>query len=285
MELERRNSSVNNIDGTETPKVKEAKEKMDKVARDIDKQEFEKAVNLTLEEVKKKDIEKVVETYVIKNNLPGLTDKDVEKITKDLGKTVEEKYKDIKLNNEFSNVVRDEIRDRIVQAGNYVVTDDKNQTSNTRTNLNSQGDNKDTLNKNKVHLKEDKTREEENGPIKNVITKKELEEKVDRAMKKMKQEELVDVISSALKRKDAVHREIKNPKYIKLMEKIANLRKLDKDYEDLTGNSMYQKDTVEKGKIVPKRDMDEEVEYESISGLVKKMREYLVNNINNPLYK
>ena len=40
------------------PIIKEAQEKMDKVARGIDKQEFEKAVNLTLEEVKKKDIEK-----------------------------------------------------------------------------------------------------------------------------------------------------------------------------------------------------------------------------------
>ncbi len=37
-----------------TEKVKEAKEKIEQVARDMDKQEFEKAVNLTLGEIKKK---------------------------------------------------------------------------------------------------------------------------------------------------------------------------------------------------------------------------------------
>jgi len=99
----------------------------------------------------------------------------------------------------------------------------------------------------------------------------------------MRTEELVDIINSTLKRKGAVIREIKNPKYRQLMEKVERLRALDDEYKELTGESAYKKYTEEDGKIVLKRDNDGNIEYMSISELVKTMRNHLVDFINSPV--
>lgn len=298
LELERLSNTANTENTQVTEKVKEAQEKMDKVARGIDKQEFEKAVNLTLEEVKKKDIEKIVENYIARKKDGELTDKDIENITKELGRKIEEKNKDISLNSEFSDIVRDEIRDRIIKAGDYIVTgedirekysrknneesvttektsmfgkDMSKKVSDTNTTDNKQAE------KTTVHLKDSDDRK----PVKNTITNEQLEKTVDNVIKNMKQEELVDIIDSSLKRKESLNREIKNPKYAKLMERVAELNKIHSDFKELTGEEMYQKYEVKDKKIHVKHDYSGEIEYQSVSEIVKSMRDYLVKYINS----
>lgn len=304
LELERMSNTNNFENGEETEKVKEAKEKMDKVARDIDKQEFEKAVNLTLEEVKKKDIEKIVGNYIAKKKDGQLTNKDIENITKDLGRNIDGKYKDITLNNEFSDIIREEIRNRVITAGDYIIeandtaasirekysrnnnnsssdTDNTNKTSMFGKDMTKQATDNDTTDKQKtekptVHLKDN-----DNKKIsKKTITSEKLEEKVDNVIKHMKQEELVDIIEVALKRKESLNREIKNPKYARLMERVAELNKIHSDFKELTGEEMYQKYEAKDKKIHVKHDNSGEIEYQSVSEIVKSMRDYLVNYIN-----
>ena len=303
LELLRKKDSNNQDEGIETERVKEAKEKMDEVARNIDKAEFEKAVNLTLMEVKKKDIEKIVENYILNKKDGKLTNKDIEKIAKQLGQTVEKKYKDISLNNEFSEVIRDEIRDRIVTANNYIVeasdtaasirekyNRNDNKAENTEEKVSMFGkdmtkhvdsnekasENEHTENT-KVHLKDD---DKEKLSNKKVLTEEELEGKVDEVIKNMKSEELIDIIDSALKRKESINRKITNPKYEKLMDRVRELNRINSEYKELTGEEMYQLYEIKDKKVEKKRDKKGELQYQSVSDLVKNMRNYLVDYIN-----
>lgn len=304
----------------ETEKVKEAKEKIEQVARDMDKQEFEKAVNITLGEIKKKDIEKVVSSYLVKKEGGQLTSKDIENISRDLGKRVESKYNDLTLNSEFSDIVRDEIRDRVVTISEYIVVENdsktkptvednsaasirdkysrgnkENEEENTRTSMfgkdmthviNGKLDNIDNTSDNgrkekvQLHLKD----REENRKRGNIITKRELEKEIDDIIKNMNQEELVDVIDASLKRRGAINREIKNPKYIKLMRRVEELKKINSEYEKLTGEEIYKQYEVRDNKRQPKRNKSGKVQYEDVGNVVKDMRNYLVDYINTDTY-
>jgi len=399
MELERKRESGNLLDGTESEKVREKKQEIDETLRNLDKQDFEAALGATLEQIKDKDIQKIVGKFVMDQKVPGITEQDLKAIAAQLEKVVGDKYKNITLSSEFSEKIRDEIRDRIVKYGNYSVVGEaassastgeqggdesyssasssgervhesytsgsateqkargryttgsstaqsaheqqfdyrekyarntsnqgdgqasgvggRTQTNKGRTATTSsgsheeqfdyrakygrttssqggdekaskqQGAGREQAGKTRTNLNEEHIREEENQgrtqQNQRTITKEQLERKVDEALNGMRTEELVDIINSTLKRKGAVIREIKNPKYRQLMEKVERLRALDDEYKELTGESAYKKYTEEDGKIVPKRDNDGDIEYMSISELVKTMRNHLVDFINSPV--
>ena len=302
LELQRK-TNKDNQEGTE--KVKEAKEKMDEVAKNIDREDFERAVNATLIEVGKKDIEKLVKNYIVKKKDGKLTNKDIENMAKQLGETVGKKYKDITLNNDFSDIIRDEIRDRIVTANNYIVESsdtaasirEKYNRNNDKTegteekvsmfgkdmtkhvNGNEKESEKQQTEKATVHLKDNESKKDKNAKRK-TVTEKELEEKVDEVIKNMKSEEIIDIIDSALKRKEAINRQIKNPKYEKLMERVRELKRINVEYKELTGEEMYQLYEVKDKKVEKKRNAKGELQYQSVSDLVKNIRNYLVDYIN-----
>lgn len=302
LELQRK-TNKDNQDGTE--KVKEAKEKMEEVARNIDKEDFERAVNATLMEVDKKDIEKLVKNYIVKKKDGKLTNKDIENMAKQLGETVGKKYKDITLNNDFSEVIRDEIRDRIVTANNYIVessdtaasirekysrNSDKTEGTEEKVSMfgkdmtkhidgNEKESEKQQTEKATVHLK-DKESENDRNSERKLLTKEEIEEKVDDVIQNMKSEELIGIIDSALKRKEAINRQIKNPKYEKLMDRVRELKRINAEYKELTGEEMYQLYEVKDKKIEKKRNSKGELQYQSVSDLVKNIRNYLADYIN-----
>ena len=298
------------IQGVETEKLKEAKEKMDEVARNIDTQEFEKAVNLTLQEVKKKDIEKIVENYMLTKKGDDFTNADLANVVEELQKVMGEKYKDLTLNEDFVEIVRTQVREEVVDYGNYkVVAPNKSghsptvESSDTADSIrekykrNNDAENNteekvsmfgkdmtktvndDTVEKDKkpteratVHIKDNDG--------KRAITREELEKRVDNVIKKMNQEEIVELIDTALKRKEAINREIKNPKYVKLMEKVKELKQINSDFKELTGEEIYKSYEVKDKKLVEKRDYDGEVEYQSVSDIVKNLRNNIVKYIN-----
>jgi len=359
LELERTSSAGGLFStGKESERVLEAKNQLEQVALNIDKQEFEKAVNLTLEEVSKKDVEKIVEDYILKKHSSGLTQDDIQNIATALEERVDKKYKNIKIEENFAEVIREELRERIIEAGDYVVmgyemreridknysenptiyqgatytnhaaknlgnnvataddirekysrhtdenngtnnvhgrhgvhgqhginhdltqTDDERQIPGHKNNSKTNTDNdKVVQEKTQLHLR-DRLPGQDVNPIENRITKKELEQKVDNVLKNMGEEELIDVIESALKRKEAINREIRNPRYAGLMRKIEELKKLDDDYRALTNEPIYQLYQVKNKKIEPKRNNSGEIEYQSVSEMVTQMRSYIVDYIN-----
>ncbi len=298
------------IQGVETEKLKEAKEKMDEVARNIDTQEFEKAVNLTLKEVKKKDIEKVVENYMLNKKGDDFTNADLANVVEELQKVMGEKYKDLTLNENFVEIVRTQVREEIVDYGNYkVVSPNKSghsptvESSDTADSIrekykrNNDAENnteekvsmfgKDMTKTVESNTEEKDKKSTERATVhmkdndgKRAITREELEKRVDNVIKKMNQEEIVEVIDTALKRKEAINREVKNPKYVKLMEKVKELKQINSDFKELTGEEIYKSYKVKDNKLVEKRDYDGEVEYQSVSDIVKNLRNNIVKYIN-----
>jgi len=310
--------SLQQINETDSEILREKKEKLNKMATDMNAREFEKALNLILEKVEKSDIKKVVVDYVIKNNLPGLTNEGLEDIVKELTKLVEKDY-DIRINEDLTSLIRDEIKDNIILFGNYKVKDKKT-TKTTKTNTESfdirnkygrdnestdrpfgtnsnvntstsnnenvdvnEGENRETSEKATVHLKEEygESKHEEETSSKYVVTDEELEAKVDEALGQMKQEELIDVIEKALERKGAVNREITNENYAQMAGIIEELNANNEAYKKLTGNPMYHKQIYEKGKIKSKTDKEGNIEYESLSNVIKSIREILVEVSRN----
>ena len=130
-----------------------------------------------------------------------------------------------------------------------------------------------------VHLK-DKESENDRNSKRKLLTKEEIEEKVDDVIQNMKSEELIGIIDSALKRKEAINRQIKNPKYEKLMDRVRELKRINAEYKELTGEEMYQLYEVKDKKIEKKRNSKGELQYQSVSDLVKNIRNYLADYIN-----
>ena len=295
---------------TESEKVKEAKEKMGEVAQNIDKQEFEKAVNLTLQEIKKNDIEKVVENYMLNKKGEDFTNADLANVVEELQKVIGEKYKDLTLNEDFVEVVRTQVREEIVDLGNYkVVSTSKTETSprveasDTADSIRdkySRNNDKENNTEEKVSMfgkdmtktvegnaeEKDKKPQErvtvhmKDNDGKRAITREELEKRVDRVIKNMNQEEIIETIDAALKRKEGINREIKNPKYAKMMEKVKELNQINLDFKELTGEEIYQSYEVKDKKLQKKRDSDGKLEYQSVSDIVKNLRNSIVNYIN-----
>ena len=292
------------IQGVETEKIKEAREKMDEVAKDMDTKEFEKAINLTLKEVKKKDIEKIVENYMLNKKGEDFTNADLANVIEELQKVMGEKYKDLTLNENFVEIVRTQVREEIVDLANYKVVSHIVESSDTSDSIrekyqrNNEAENNteekvSMFGKDMSKTGNDDKAEKPKKPTekatvhmkdtdgKRAITREELEKRVDNVIKNMNQEEIVEVIDTALKRKEAINREIKNPKYVKLMEKVKELKQINSDFKELTGEEIYKSYEVKDKKLVEKRDNDGEVEYQSVSDIVKDLRNNIVKYINN----
>ena len=311
IELER-TKNPNNID-VSNEKIKSANEKLEKVVREQEKQEFDKAVDLTVLEIDKKLVEKAVKKCMMNKEDNGFTKKDVESISKELIGKVEEKYKNLKVNSELSEIVREEVKERVIEVADYVVVDAKDKKKK-RTIAEESGDtaasirekynrkkddnSNDTKNKTsmfgkdmskKITVTEEKDGEtgkttlhikEQNEKPKKEITVEELDKVVDDVINDMKTEELIDVIDTALKRKEAIDRKVENPKLAELMKKVQELNNIHSTFKDLTGEEMYLKYKEKDKKIHRKLDDDGNEEYQSVGEVIKNMRDYLVKYIN-----
>ena len=311
IELERK-TNENPFD-TQNEKVKAANEKLEQVVRGQEKQEFEKAVDLTLLEVDKKTVEKAVKNCMLNKKDNGFTQKDIESISKEIIGTVEKKNKNVKINSDLSEIVREEVKNRVIEVANYVVVDAKDkkkkrniaeESGDTATSIREKYNRKKDENLNepqnktsmfgrdtskKITVTEEKENvtgkttlhiKEQNEKPRKEITVEELDKVVDDVINDMETEELIDVIDAALKRKETIDRRIENPKLAKLMEKVQQLNNIHSTFKDLTGEEMYLKYKTKDNKIHKKLDDDGKEEYQSVSEVVKGMRDYLVRYIN-----
>ena len=217
----------------------------------IDNKNFVQALDATLENVTAEEIEKAVTEYMAENKIVEIEVKDIEKIAVKLNDVLKEKEKHLTITAEFSNNLRDELTRKIKRDGNYMTKKDfekgkEGDASGESTTTTTQHDHPSEAQeasatggptrKPTLHLHEERR---EIDP-RTLITERELDKKVEETVKGMSQEDIIAIMTDALQKEGSINREIASKQYEKIMPMVAELDKINKQYEETAGEPIYE---------------------------------------------
>lgn len=270
----------------DTEKVKEAQKKLKELAKKMDERSFQQAVNVTLQQIKKEQIEKVVNQYILKKDILEFKEEDIDGIVAEINRELKNDNKDIRVTEELIVNIKKQLREI---AKTYVENETTPASKNTEENKNDdnarENDTEDVnilddLNKKREEVSKDKPKGYEKKTLEfdvnnlkyesNAYDKK-VEDKYKEIISNIDRKSMIEIISETLEKKQDVDRMVRNEKYQDMMQIVNKLNQVNETYRKTTGEPIYEY-----------KDRKTGIPYEnSVSELVQRMKKYIDKEMNN----
>ena len=112
------------VNGEQQTDTTDTKQKFQEFIRKRSQNDLKTALDGTFETVTKQEVSRAVTAYIIKNKLIDVEVKDVEKIAVQINELLKEEDKNLMVTDQFTENLRDVIKEKIKAAGNYATEED-----------------------------------------------------------------------------------------------------------------------------------------------------------------